>query len=182
MIKRAVFAVVAFLGLALPLHAQQAQRSDGLAPLPLEDGGFETGSTFIGANLSLHPAGRGFSSLDLADGGRFFFPGHFGWMDSAPSPAFLPPLRAPESRRAQPSRNLELAADKRDLSDEMDDSRSSLIYTGGEIGFLYGKYTGKHGGDFKQGYILGTVGNDYFSLTVGASYEESSGRFRRWRY
>jgi len=60
------------------------------------------------------------------------------------------------------------------------EARPNLIYTGGEVGFLYGKSTGKHGGDFQQGYFIGEIGNDKFHLTVGASYEESNGRFRRW--
>jgi hypothetical protein len=182
MIKCALSAAVGFLGLALTLAAQQNQRSDGLAPVPLDVNDGFSSSAFIGANVSLNPAWRGFPLLGLADGGRFFFPGHFGWMESPSSPAFLPPLSAPVARNARPDRGQQLTAEERDLSDEMDDSRSGLIYTGGELGFLYGKYTGKHGGDFKQGYIIGTVGNDKFSLTVGASYEESSGRFRRWRY
>ncbi len=56
----------------------------------------------------------------------------------------------------------------------------SRYYTRGEIDFVYGKYTGKGGGDFKQGYILGEVGSDKFRFSVGASYGESSGGRSYW--
>jgi len=55
------------------------------------------------------------------------------------------------------------------------------VYYGGEIGVLYGQWTGKGGGDLMQSYILGTVGNDKFQISVGAAYEESSGRSARYR-
>jgi hypothetical protein len=55
------------------------------------------------------------------------------------------------------------------------------VYYGGEIGVLYGQWTGKGGGDLMQSYILGTVGNDKFQISVGAVYEESSGRSARYR-
>ena len=45
-------------------------------------------------------------------------------------------------------------------------------YVTGEVGFMYGRYTGKFGGDYKEAYILGTVGNDKLQITVGASYED----------
>ena len=59
--------------------------------------------------------------------------------------------------------------------------RSNLFdYAGGEVGFLYGRSTGKFGREVEAGYILGEVGNDKFQINVGASYENSSGRFPRF--
>jgi hypothetical protein len=55
------------------------------------------------------------------------------------------------------------------------------VYYGGEVGILYGRWTGKGGGDLMQSYILGTVGNDKFQISVGAAYEESSGHSARYR-
>jgi hypothetical protein len=55
------------------------------------------------------------------------------------------------------------------------------VYYGGEVGVMYGRWTGKGGGDLMQSYILGTVGNDKFQISVGAEYEESSGRSARYR-
>ena len=54
------------------------------------------------------------------------------------------------------------------------------VYYGGEVGILYGQWTGRGGGDLMQSYILGTVGNDKFQISVGAEYEESSGHSARY--
>jgi hypothetical protein len=74
-----------------------------------------------------------------------------------------------------------LGPDGKDSPDEMMSSSSNQIYYGGEVGVLYGQWSGKGGGDILQTYILGTVGNDKFQITAGASYEESSGRGLRFR-
>jgi hypothetical protein len=55
--------------------------------------------------------------------------------------------------------------------------RLDPAYSGGEIGVLYGR--GQHGSSALQSYIVGTVGNDKFQITAGASYEESSFRIPR---
>ena len=60
-------------------------------------------------------------------------------------------------------------------------SSTDQFYYGGEVGILYGRWTGKGGGDLLQSYILGTVGNDKFQITVGTEYDESSGRTVRFR-
>jgi hypothetical protein len=57
---------------------------------------------------------------------------------------------------------------------------SDQVYYGGEVGVLYGRWTGKGGGDLMQSYILGTVGNDKFQISVGAEYDESSGHSARY--
>ena len=63
---------------------------------------------------------------------------------------------------------------------EVTPSRFVPEYISGEVGFLYGRSTGKFGGDTMGTYILGTTGNDKFQISVGAAYEESSGRVPRW--
>jgi hypothetical protein len=55
------------------------------------------------------------------------------------------------------------------------------IYYGGEVGVLYGRWSGKGGGDMWQTYVVGTVGNDKFQITAGAAYEEWNGRGLRLR-
>ena len=54
------------------------------------------------------------------------------------------------------------------------------VYYGGEVGVMYGRWTGKGGGDLMESYMMGTVGNDKFQISVGAEYEESSGRSARY--
>jgi len=50
----------------------------------------------------------------------------------------------------------------------------------GEVGFLYGEgRPGNFGGEYKEGYIFGEVGNDKIHISAGASYEEWNGRVPR---
>ncbi len=59
------------------------------------------------------------------------------------------------------------------------DLRLNRNYVGGEAGIFFGKSTGKYGREDFQSYIVGGAGNDKFHITVGAAYQESSGRFPR---
>jgi hypothetical protein len=68
----------------------------------------------------------------------------------------------------------------KDVPAEAMNPPSNPIYYGGEVGFLYGHASGKFGGDLYETYMLGTVGDDKFQITVGASYQESNQRIRRW--
>ena len=164
MTKRALSAVAGFLGLCLPLSAQQIDRSD----------------IFSALNNSL----LRFPSLTLSDERPFSFSGAvappllFNWMEPT-LPDFLPALSTTEPQRATAS-----AAPPKDSSKEVVDVRrpNLLDYVGGEVGFLYGRSTGKFGRDVEQGYFIGDVGNDKFHITVGASYENSSGRFPRFSH
>src|SRR6266567_3675669 len=59
--------------------------------------------------------------------------------------------------------------------------KASLVWTGGEIGFMYGHSSGKFGGDEFTSYIMGGVGNEHLQINVGASYQEFNGHFSRSR-
>jgi hypothetical protein len=160
MTKRALSAVAGFLGLCFPLFAQQTYRPD----------------LFSALNNSIS-----LPSLSLSDGQLFSFSGavappfSFTWMEPTP-PDFLPALST-----TAPSRASAAAAYLKDSSKEVVDvQRPNLLdYAGGEVGFLYGRSTGKFGGEVEQGYFIGEVGNDKFHISVGAAYENSSGRFPR---
>jgi outer membrane receptor protein involved in Fe transport len=52
--------------------------------------------------------------------------------------------------------------------------RLNRMQTSGEVGAFYGKSSGKYGREDFSSYIIGTVGNEKFSITAGASYHESS--------
>jgi hypothetical protein len=70
----------------------------------------------------------------------------------------------------------------KDSPAEVMNPQSNPIYYGGEVGFLYGHASGKFGGDLLDTYMVGTVGDDKFQITVGASYQESNSRLpRRFR-
>jgi len=154
MTKRALFAVAGFLGLCLPLFAQQTYRPDPFSAL--------------NNSISL-------PSLSLSDGRLFSLSSAFTWMQPTP-PDFLPALSPPLPQTAAAS-----AAYPKDSSKEVVDVRKPdlLDYATGEVGFLYGRSTGKFSGDVEQGYFIGEVGNDKVHITAGAFYENSSVRFPR---
>ncbi len=148
---RGVCVVVGILGLAL--HAQPT----------------------TAGSLSLNKSAPEFSALELASAQYFFFATGLNWIEPVPA-NFLSPLPLPPSSsgvaRSDPSK------DGKDSSKEtVDLARKDWIdYVHGEVGFLYGRSTGKFGGELEQGYVIGTVGNDKFSITAGASVENWSGR------
>lgn len=55
--------------------------------------------------------------------------------------------------------------------------RLNRNYTGGEIGFFYGRSDGKFEREDFHAYFIGGAGNDKFHITVGAAYQESSGQY-----
>jgi outer membrane receptor protein involved in Fe transport len=59
--------------------------------------------------------------------------------------------------------------------------RTERFYSGGEVGFFYGRSDGKYGREDYSAHIIGGIGNDKFNITVGAAYHESSGRSERRR-
>jgi len=161
MTKRALSAVAGFLSLCFPLFAQQTYRPDLFSALN---------------NSLLH-----LPSLSLSDGQRFSFSGavappfSFSWMERTP-PDFLPAL----SMTAPPRANAAAAYPKNSSKEVVDVRQSNLLdYAGGEVGFLYGRSTGKYGVEVEQGYIISEMGNDKFHISVGAAYENLSGHFPR---
>src|ERR1041384_2169041 len=112
--------------------------------------------------------------LDSQD--RFSFSTAFGSMRRTPEylPAFSP---------SDPLTAAYLAPDNKSSVDRIVDlHKPSDLRWGGEIGFLYGKSTGSGFGreDF-AGYVIGTVGNDKFSITAGYSHQETTFSGSRWR-
>jgi hypothetical protein len=152
--KRAVFAVAGFFGLCLSLPAQQMQSPEQL----LFDGG------------TLYRP-----SVSLADQDRFFFSTTFGAMQATSN--FLPTFSPVGPRSVVAPATLD---SKDSLDNVMEFKSTDRIRAGGEVGFLYGKSNGKYGREDFQTYIIGTVGNDKFSITAGYLHQESSGRVPRW--
>jgi len=178
MTKRGLLPLVVFLGLGFSL-ARQASGSP-----PGHGGAFtlaqlrnmtaaNTGSVLFQPNLfkSLdNPVfGFPFSNRDV-----FSLATTFNLVGTTPR-SFLPFSPATESPRASLP---ETAA--KDSSNRLFDLRPNFDYVTGEVGFLYGRSTGKFGGDYKEGYIFGEVGNDRIHISAGASYEEWNGRVPRW--
>ena len=177
MTKRVVLGVAAFLSLCLSLGAEQPLRVLSLAQL-------NSLSPQNSRPLFFQPAV--FSRLGdplLVDGSpgpttfsnreTFSLATTFNLVGTPTS--FLPTTMAMES----PSRNVPATSSRdKDSSDYPLDLRPGYYVTG-EVGFVYGRSTGKFGGDYKEGYIIGEVGNDKVHITVGASYEDWNGRTLR---
>lgn len=115
-------------------------------------------------------------SLSLENRDRFFFATSFGAMQTTSD--FLPSFSPAGPRSVVAPAML----DSKDSPDNVMEFKSTdRIRAGGEVGFLYGKSNGKYGREDFQTYIIGTVGNDKFSITAGYLHQESSGQVPRWR-
>jgi len=91
----------------------------------------------------------------------------------APSDVGPTPIRKPSA--ASNSRSQMLATDGKDLPGEMISSPLNQVYYTGEVGFVYGQWSGKGSGDYWQNYVWGQAGNDHFQITAGAAFENWSG-------
>jgi hypothetical protein len=162
MARRAFCAIAGFLGLCLSLSAQQTDRPNTFSALN---------------NKSLR-----FPSLTFADGGNF----SFASIAETAAPDFLPSLTmATVTTRSGNDSSKETAARSTALNaggkEPVNVQRSNPFdYVTGEVGFLYGRSTGKFDREVEAGYIFGAVGNDHFQISAGAAYEHSSGRLPRF--
>ena len=177
MTKRALSAVAGFLGCCLSLSAQETQRLGEIQPVlftlsqPGRSGVVNTGAALFS---TLNSSYCGFPSLTLSDGRLVSLSNAYNWIEATP-PAFLPALS-----KGEPARVSSAATSGRDSGNKVVEVQPKLFdYAGGEAGFLYGRSTGKYGVEVEQGYIFGEAGNDKFHISVGAAYENLSGRFPR---
>lgn len=176
MIKRAFPAVIGFLGLCLPLAAQQIVE-ETITPDQLRiTGEVDTAPalrlyrpdlfTAVDGSVLLH----GLPVLTLLDGRRFPISSSLGGMGRTPLNLF--PFAFLSAIEVQP-----INASPRYGSEGpggVVNLRLNRNYAGGEAGVFYGKSSGKFGREDKQAYVIGTVGNDKIHITAGASYEETS--------
>lgn len=176
MVKRTLLAILGWSGFLVSVTAQE--------PIVLE-----ATSTLEQLNLYRPEFVSAIDSSQLLEqlpmpnfiGEQFFpVPIQFGWMD-LPSADIFPVVYV---QAARPQKTAHLAAkdgkDAKDSSGEVISSPLNPYYYGGEIGAFYGHSSGKFGRDDFGSYITGTVGSDKLQISVGASSEESSGRFPRW--
>jgi hypothetical protein len=94
--------------------------------------------------------------------------------DSGPAPVH-------KTRAASASRPDDIGIDGKDLPGDMMSPPSNHVYYTGEVGFLYGQWSGKGSGDYLESYVWGQAGNDKFQITAGAAFENSSGNGAKFR-
>jgi len=175
LMKRALLAVLGWLALSFPLAAQEP---------------FDSAATFIFYRPEI------FTSVDTAAlvrelpmteflDGRLPGSSALGRMGTAPVANFPMALVSAEPRKKGSSVSGPVTdpKDGKDYSsaESLAAEKASLVWTGGEIGFMYGHSSGKFGGDEFTSYIMGGVGNEHLQINVGASYQEFNGHFSRTR-
>jgi len=204
MVQRALCVALGLFGALLPAVAQQAHRSIGReqlrsssvlnAPLSLslyraKNSGAADGSLLLhNGSMPLWLDGKQMSTGGIDPGYSFVSQWvQLGFTSSDLFPAALlsadqPPARRPSAARVHGSDGKDFGADGKDSPEEMLSSPLNPVYCGGEVGFLYGRWSGKGGGDMWETYVVGTVGNDKFQITAGASYDEWNGNGRGVRF
>ena len=204
MLQRALCVALGLFGALLPAVAQQAHRSisreqlrsnsvlnaplslslyrprnsgaadsslllhKGSVPLWLDGAQASTGAIDSGYSFASQWVQMGFTSSDL-------FP-------AALLSGAQPAAQRPSAGRVHAFDGKNLGADGKDSPAEMQSSSLDPVYYGGEVGVLYGRWSGKGGGDMWETYIVGTVGNDKVQITAGASYDEWNGNGRGLRF
>ncbi|HEY5766749.1 MAG TPA: hypothetical protein VIS53_02810 [Candidatus Udaeobacter sp.] len=101
----------------------------------------------------------------------------------APSDIGARSIRKPSAASNSPSQMV--ATDGKDLPGEMISSPLNQVYYTGEVGVVYGRWSGKSSGDYVGSYVWGEVGNDKFQITAGASFEnwsDNSPKIRAYPY
>jgi hypothetical protein len=121
-------------------------------------------------------------SLALTNGGTFSFGTALDWVGGT-TPDFLPALNTPAISRSHGTTARMASTDfsKESPKEVGELKRANFFdYATGEVGFMYGKSTGKYGIESEQGYIIGEVGNEHLHISAGASYENVNGRLPRF--
>ena len=192
MFKGALFLALGFFAVCFPVVAQQAKHSGATQRRAATSATttFEHGST-----LSLYrPNVVSASNASLlfhsgpvrawSDGAQLASETALAQIGMAPlglfpvtylAPSNLGPVATTRSSAASNSRSQMAATDGKDLPDEMISSPLNQVYYTGEVGFVYGRWSGKGNGDYWQNYVWGQVGNDHFQINAGASFENWSG-------
>jgi hypothetical protein len=201
MIRRALAVAVGLFVVCFCLEAQQAKRPRATEARPVASKHVQpAGASETPFGLSLYQP-KIFSAKDSSilfhkgpvgawsDGGRLanetaFASMRMGSFELPPAPYFAPDAftSAPPKKGSAISgpQSEDFRTDGKDFDGETMVSPPDRIYYGGEIGFLYGRWSGKGSGDLINTYIFGQVGNDKFQITAGAAFEDWSGHGPRF--
>ncbi len=199
MFKVALFLAFGFLAVCFPVVAQQAKHS-GATQHSAATSTFERGFTlnFYRPNVvSASNASLLFHNGPVrawSDGAQLANETALAQIGMAPlglfpvtylAPSDVGPTPTRRASGASNSRSQMLATDGKDLPGEMISSPLNQVYYTGEVGFVYGQWSGKGSGDYWQNYVWGQAGNDHFQITAGAAFENWSGsgaKFRTYPY
>jgi hypothetical protein len=192
MFKGALFLALGFFAGCFPVVAQQAKhsRATQYPAATFATTAFEHSSTlslYRPNVISASNASLLFHSGPLrawSDGAQPASEGALAQIGMAPlglfpmtylAPSDVGPAPARKPSAASNSRSQMLATDGKDLPGEMISSPLNQVYYTGEVGFVYGKWSGRGNGDYWQSYVWGQAGNDHLQINAGASFEDWSG-------
>ena len=192
MFKGALVLALGFFAVCFPVVAQQAKHSGATQhrAATFTTSTFESGSTlsFYRPNVvSASNASLLFHSGPVrawSDGAQLANETALAQIGMAPlglfpvtylAPSDVGPTPTRKASAASNSRSQMVATDGKDLPGEMISSPLNQVYCTGEVGFVYGQWSGKGNGDYWQNYVWGQAGNDHFQITAGASFENWSG-------
>jgi len=191
MFKGALFLALGFLTVCFPVAAQEAKHSRGSqhrvaasAVRPLDEVSnlsiyrpnlinasnsilFRNGPVRAWSDGAQLVSESAFVQIGMAPLG--LFPAAY----LAPSDVGPTPIRKPSASPNYPSGTF--APDGKDSPAEMLSSPLNHVYVTGEVGFIYGQWSGRGNGDYWQNYVWGQAGNDKFQINAGASFENWSG-------
>ena len=181
MSKRVLFAVMGFFAVGFSVSAQETPVLNENGPVRFTlnqasaDGAVEAYPTQGQARLfgTLNSAWYGPGALTLGDGRLFSFPSAFAWMEAAPAEII------PAATLAAAPTVIRAAALAAPSVGQPVDLLPRFDYASSEVGVFYGKSTGKYGREVKAGYILSEIVEGNTHISVGMSYQESSGRTPR---
>ncbi len=188
MLKGALVFAVGLLGICFSVAAQQTKHSGGVKHRVAASSLTSMDSI---SSLSLYrptiPGGSNNSLLfrngpvrAWSDGAQLASETAFVQIGMAPLGLFPVAYLAPSDGGPVPARRSNAVSDYRpanfgtdgkDLSGEMLNSPLNPVYCTGEVGFVYGRWSGKGSGDYVGSYVWGEVGTDKFQITAGASFE-----------
>ncbi|MEP7015689.1 MAG: hypothetical protein ABI925_09630 [Verrucomicrobiota bacterium] len=118
------------------------------------------------------------------DGTRFPVSSEMGRMGMTPldfpaiafmSPVTIAHMSVSRVHRGPRADGKDFSKDGKDSSAEVMGAPLNPLQYGGEAGVYYGHASGKFGGDEFGSYMMGSVGNDKFQISAGASYQEWNG-------
>ena len=202
MFKGALVLALGFFAVCFPVVAQQAKHSVATQhrAATFATSTFERGSTLSFYRPNVVSASNGsllFHNGPVrawSDGAQLANETALAQIGMAPlglfpvtylAPSDIGPTPTRKASAASNSRSQMLATDGKDLPGEMISSPLNQVYYTGEVGFVYGQWSGKGNGDYWQNYVWGQAGNDHFQITAGASFEnwsESGAKIRAYPF
>jgi hypothetical protein len=199
MFKGALVLALGLLAVCFPVVAQQAKHSGATQHRAAT---FATSTFEHGSTLSLYKP----NTVSASNASLLFHSGPVrAWSDGAQlanetalaqigmaplglfpitylAPSDVGPTPTRNASAASNSRSQMLATDGKDLPGEMISSPLNQVYCMGEVGFVYGQWSGKGNGDYWQNYVWGQAGNDHFQINAGAAFDEWNGSGRSVRF